>query len=262
MHPRTLVPFVAFAAALASCSGGGSAANPSAAVLPKTSQQVATGTLTIELSPAVTASTVRRPAYVSAGSEYATLWIDGSNSPDRVACSDPGNTCQIGWNSTAGGHTFYVEVDDGSAGGQWKTSLADNSAAENLAASNNNLLPPIIYSMVGVLAEPFSSSPTIFETYNSGFAVPGVFRRLFQWLEIAISRHTIRSTPPGMSSYSRGVFDYTSVGLCFVSTDHGRSWRCNHASSPKFTRALGGVAFACNALARTAPVYHSLRTVT
>jgi hypothetical protein len=147
MKPHTIASIAVVAVVLGACSGGGGGISPSSSNPTTTgsgaSPQVATGTLMIGNPSAGRASNVRKPAYVSVSSKYATLWIDGSVTGVRSACtntstSTPQPICTINWTSTSGPHTFTVEVDDGTISGGG-TVLAAGSASETLIAGLNTL---------------------------------------------------------------------------------------------------------------------------
>jgi hypothetical protein len=103
---------------LAACSGGGAGGSSPAApsgVVPSNGGSAATGasgTLSIALNAAsaTTSSTKRSPAYVSPGTTFATLFIDGATTGQRQACNAT-TPCTFNWTSTSGQHTFAIETD-------------------------------------------------------------------------------------------------------------------------------------------------------
>jgi hypothetical protein len=143
MNYLPLASLLAISAALAlnACSGGASSSVPtsmnvsaatnSSAAAP----QRATGTLTIGAPQSHTAANVRKVAFVSPSTRYATLWIDGTLSTRQV-CSSVA-PCSLNWVSTSGPHTFATEVDDSLSVGGSGNVLADASAVENLTAGQN-----------------------------------------------------------------------------------------------------------------------------
>jgi hypothetical protein len=78
---------------------------------------------------------VRKAAYVSPSTRYATLWIDGAY-VTRQSCNSV-SPCTLNWVSTSGPHTFTAEIDDSLSVGGAGSVLADASSIENLAAGEN-----------------------------------------------------------------------------------------------------------------------------
>lgn len=144
---QMLAPLVAIAVALTACSGGGSPGASAGTALPKSTQQTSTGTLSVAL-PQVgvssnarkAASSTRKPNYVSTSTTYATLWIDGSTTGNRVACNGQAGQCTINWTSTSGSHTFAVALDDSSSVSGGGYVLAENSLNFMLGAGSGNTL--------------------------------------------------------------------------------------------------------------------------
>lgn len=132
MNPRIFVPLI-LTAGLAACSGGGSSAPTAPAITPplqSTSSITATGTLTFVIPAPHQAANSRRPDYVSPKTIHAALFIDGAVTPagsvgavnpspspqdNTMQPADQGtpcsSTCTIHWSTTAGQHTFAVEID-------------------------------------------------------------------------------------------------------------------------------------------------------
>jgi len=141
---RYAASIIAIGFALSSCSGDGSSGIPTSSALATSSKQVATGTLTIGTPTAAgTSAGARKAAYVSPATTYATLWIDSSSTGIRQGCTPGGGLgisgqCTINWTSTAGTHTFVIEVDNGALSGPG-TVLADAGVVENLTAGLNSL---------------------------------------------------------------------------------------------------------------------------
>jgi hypothetical protein len=133
---RTLLATLLFAAA--GCSGGGGSGAP-APLPPVPATQAATGHLSISRS-IVSAATSRRPKYVSPSTTYATLFIDGAATGYRQACS-PAAPCTIDWSSSAGSHTFFVEIDDSASISGGGVVLAEGSETVTLNPGTNLISP-------------------------------------------------------------------------------------------------------------------------
>lgn len=145
---------------LAGCSGGGTSVSPHVATQPQPQSSGATakGTLTFALSKKSTTyvSRTRKPKFVSPSTADATLFIDGAASGTRVTCAaftGPTGTCTITWTSTAGPHTFAVEIDDG------QNVLAEGAAPYVLTASLSQTLAPL--ALNGVAASFVMESETL-----------------------------------------------------------------------------------------------------
>jgi hypothetical protein len=127
MNLRIFVPLI-LTAGLAACSGGGASAPLGPTMTPPlqtSSSTKATGTLTFVIPSQHQASNSRRPDYVSPKTIHAALFIDGATTPagsagmenppashDQTAQSGPcSSTCTINWSTTAGQHTFVLEID-------------------------------------------------------------------------------------------------------------------------------------------------------
>lgn len=127
---------------LAACSGGGSGSGGSLPATP--SVQQVTGTLSIGYVTN-TSSAARKPAYVSAATTHAYVFINGSATPNNTstsACTSGGGTtgtgtfCTISWSAALpvpGSYTFDVETDNGSK------VLAEGAATYAIVAGNNTL---------------------------------------------------------------------------------------------------------------------------
>lgn len=157
---------------LAACGGGGagtsgSAVPPGATAL---TASAAGGTITVSGLPgaAGTSSHARRPAYVSASTQWATLWIDSSSTGYRVPCSGT-TTCTIDWTSISGPHTFTVEVDDGVGSTGPGNVLATGSEGVTLQPGTNSLS----ITLEGVPAQVVYESETI--GYNSNVCAEILF---------------------------------------------------------------------------------------
>lgn len=164
MNPRHLVP-LAMVLLLDACSGGaGSTSTPPLSAVSVASRQIATGTLTIGRPASGRANTARTPAYVSASTTYATLWIDDSLTGTRAACSSGASSqCTINWTSTSGPHTFTVALDDSTSISGGGNVLADNSESITLT-SGQNALPNL--TLNGVVAELTYASETRYAAGN------------------------------------------------------------------------------------------------
>jgi hypothetical protein len=232
---RTLAPLIASTVVLAGCSGGGgSSTNGSTQALPNATQ-AATGTLTIGAAPAGTASNKRRPAYVSPSTTFATLWIDGSTTGDRQACS-PGagaggtGTCTINWVSTSGAHTFTVAVDDATSINGPGNILADYSLDEVLQTGVNSL-PNI--TLNGVVAQTAFVSETLYPAGNSNCgsaSSPNCFYGKFDYLDA-----------DGNAIVAPGNFD--GGGACInPSNTPGANYNClPFALSPGLNEEFGAI---------------------
>jgi hypothetical protein len=143
MNLRTLVPSILTAVALAACSGVGSnnaslqpAVTPTSA--PLQSAAVATGTMTIVVPPPNGAtSNTRRPSWISSATQHVGLFVDGGNTfaGSSTTCRVAG--CSFAWTSTAGTHSFVVEIDDG------VQLLGAGVRSYSLNAGANGLLSPL-----------------------------------------------------------------------------------------------------------------------
>lgn len=140
MKLKTFGSILAAAVLLSACSGGGSG-NSAVPAHPQQAAGTARGTITFTYSRSAAhkiASALKNPKYISAGTQYADVFINGIDVNSRVACApgntgsavvdgkarrmqDPGTTgaCTLSWVAPAGtvvdGVTpanFALEVDD------------------------------------------------------------------------------------------------------------------------------------------------------
>jgi hypothetical protein len=97
--------------------------------------------LSIAFPQLLNASRRRRPAYISAATAHAALFIDGAaTAAASGACAPPG--CSLSWSiatAVPASHIFAVEIDTGPAGMPPNTVLAENSASYVIVAGNNSL---------------------------------------------------------------------------------------------------------------------------
>lgn len=159
---RYAAPLIAISLALSACSGGGSAGTTPASALPLSSHQVATGTIRIGMpATAGTAAGARKPAYVSPGTTYATLWIDATPTSNtigvRQACTPGGangtsGECTINWTSTAGQHNFSAEIDNSTSPSGGGTMLGEISQTYTLTAGANSLPDMLLDGIPAALA--------------------------------------------------------------------------------------------------------------
>ena len=149
MNIRTLATCLGTVVFLASCSGGGSNSTPAVSnngsLAPgSTTVQQVSGTLTIGTSSLTSASsTFRKPAFVSAATTHAYVFINGSSTPNNASstCTGSGTTgtgtfCTITWSvslAVPASYTFAVETDNGT------NVLAEGSALYAIVAGNNTL---------------------------------------------------------------------------------------------------------------------------
>jgi len=224
---RKLAPLAGACLILAACSGGGAVGTPASPIPPSTSVQNATGTLTIGVPQASTAANARKPAFVSASTTYATLWIDAGATGFRQACSSSA-TCTINWTSTSGSHTFSVEVDDSPAVAGGGTVLADASVSENLAAGFNALSPIALNGVAAQVALVAENA----DAAGSAPCVPlgtGVNCYQGQWQVLDYDGNVI--VPPG---------GFDNGGVCLDTTDGlegfvAMSCTLSPSATPSFT---------------------------
>jgi hypothetical protein len=159
MNLRTLVPVTLTAFALAACSGGsgGGSVVGSNSITPQ-SPALASGTLSVSLPVSNSASTARKPAFISSSTTNATLYINGTLS-SRIGCTA---TCTFSWTSISGSQTFAAEIDDG------HNVLGEGSHAYTLNVGNNSALTALtvngVVSTMGGWSNPETAISTTGES--------------------------------------------------------------------------------------------------
>jgi len=145
MNIRALATCIGTAVFLAACSSGGSNNSSPGTPGSSTVQQVS-GTLKIGLSVKGASNSARKPAYVSAATTHAAVFIDGAASAagSTTTCSavtGTGTGCTISWSAALtvpASHTFAVETDTGS-NSPINTVLAEGAGSYAIVAGTNSL---------------------------------------------------------------------------------------------------------------------------
>jgi hypothetical protein len=141
---------------MAACSGGGGGSSGSPVITQ--SLQTVTGTLSIVTADGTTSSTAssaeRKPAYVSSATTHASVYINGSATPNgsTSTCSGKptegtGTGCTISWTATLAvphAYIFAVEIDNGSK------VLAEGAGSYTIQSGSNTLSA---LSLNGVVAQ-------------------------------------------------------------------------------------------------------------
>jgi hypothetical protein len=132
---------------LAGCSGGSSNSAPVGSNIPgsPTVQEVS-GTLTIATPVTGASSRVRKPAFVSASTKHAAVFIDGATTAagSTTTCSaetGTGTGCTISWSAqlaVPASHAFAVETDTGT-NSPANTVLSEGKGTYAVVAGTNTL---------------------------------------------------------------------------------------------------------------------------
>lgn len=141
MNPRTLVPALLAALALAACSSGGSSSGSGVGAnntLPQPGGP-ASVTLTVVRPQTSGASSTRKAAFVSASTLMATLYVD-TTQVSRIACTSTGTCTWVNVPTTAAAHNFRVELDDNGTGcGGHPCVLSQGNTQQTLSTGSNNV---------------------------------------------------------------------------------------------------------------------------